>query len=79
MLKQLLTNLKNLFRAETHIDHLYEPATNSKAARQLVKLRNEIYLDSETPAIHAITIAREIDQILKYMDNVDMELPRYGL
>lgn len=59
--------------------HLYQPVTDSKVVRQLVKIRNGIYLDNETPAIHAITIAKEIDHILKYIDNVDMELPRYGV
>ena len=59
--------------------HLYQPDTDSRATRQLVKIRNEIYLDSETPAIHAITIAKEIDEVLRYIDSVDMELPRYGV
>ena len=76
---KLIETLRSIFRTTTTIDHLYEPETNSKATRQPVKIRNEIYLDSETPAIHAITIAKEIDHILKYIDNVDMELPRYGV
>ena len=73
--------LAQIFKQHDHeaTAHLYQPVTDSKVVRQLVKARNGIYLDSETPAIHAITIAREIDQILKHIDNIDMELPRYGV
>ena len=59
--------------------HLYQPETDSRATRQLVKIRNEIYLDDETTAIAAITIVNQIDTILRFIDSVDMELPRYGV
>lgn len=71
--------LAQIFKQHEATAHLYQPTTDSKVVRQLVKARNEIYLDSETPVSHAITIAKEIDHILKYIDNVDMELPRYGV
>jgi len=59
--------------------HLYQPETDSRATRQLVKIRNEIYLDDEICCRHQMEIAKQIDTILKYIDNVDMELPRYGV
>lgn len=59
--------------------HLYQPATDSRATRQLVKVRNEIYLDDEICCRHQIEVANQIDNILKYIDSVDMELPRYGV
>lgn len=59
--------------------HLYQPETDSGATRQLVKIRNEIYLDDEICCRHQMMIANQIDGILKYIDSVDMEMPRYGV
>jgi hypothetical protein len=44
-----------------------------------VKIRNEVYLDEDVTASAAITIAKNLDEILKYIDNVEMDLPRYGV
>lgn len=43
--------------------HLYQPETDSRVTRQLIKIRNEIYLSDDTPILHSIV----------------MELPRYGV
>ena len=64
---------------ENRTKHLYQPETNSHAVRQLVKIRNEVYLDEDVTASAAITIAKNLDEILKYIDNVEMDLPRYGV
>lgn len=72
--------LAKIFKKYTpEVDHLYKPETDSKVSRQIVKLRNEIYVDSEIPAYHAIKVANQLDEVLKYIDSVDMEVPRYGV
>lgn len=61
------------------IPWLYEPDTDSLVVRQLMQIRNGVYLDQEVPCYHAREIANQIDCILKFIDSVDMELPRYGV
>lgn len=58
---------------------LYHPETDSKVVRQLVKTRNEFYLDDEISYCHQVNVAKRIDEVLRYIDSVDMELPRCGV
>ena len=58
---------------------LYQPETDSKVVRQLVKVRNEVYLDDEAFCIPRDELVKQIDAILKFIDSVDMKLPRYGV
>lgn len=61
------------------IPWLYEPDTDSLVVRQLMNIRNGVYLDQEVPCCHAREIANQIDTLLKFIDSVDLELPRYGV
>lgn len=61
------------------IPWLYEPDTDSLVVRQLMHIRNNLYLDPEVPCYQAREVAIRIDDILRYIDSVDMELPRFGV
>lgn len=71
--------LAQIFKQHEATAHLYQPTTDSKVVRQLVKARNGIYLDNDIPVLRELEIVMQIDEILKHIDSVDMELPRYGV
>lgn len=68
-----------LTRKPARITWLYEPETDSLVVRQLMHIRNGVYLDPEVPCYQAREVAIRIDGILRYIDTVDMELPRFGV
>ena len=71
--------LAQIFKQHEATAHLYQPTTDSKVVRQLVKTRNEFYLDDEISYCHQVNVAKRIDEVLWYIDSVDLELPRYGV
>lgn len=68
-----------IFKKHETCPALYKPETDSRVTRKILKLRDDIWNDDEITASAAITITHNLDNILRYIDSVDMELPRYGV